>query len=343
MEPEKILLTFLVCTAVGLALARLHIPAGMLVGALVGGWALAYFTHLAAMPSAAKFLAQIAAGAFIGTGLKREDLARIKTMAKPMATVIGSLLLLDLVCGAAIHLLCGIDLLTSFMCCVPGGMSDIPLIAGDMGADIAPIVVTQFARMVSGVAIFPSVIKLLCGAAEPVAFSSAKVQNRSDLLYIVGILLFSGFCGFLGKKSGFPAGTLVFAMAGALVFNLLGRPVRIPYSVKRVAQVLSGAYIGCTIGADALPPIKQIAVPVILVVGGFLLNAIVVGRLMAKRFRLDPREAMLMLTPAGSSDMALISSEIGVDSPLLILTQVLRVIIAVALFPAINSFICSLF
>ena len=56
---------------------------------------------------------------------------------------------------------------------------------------------------------------------------------------------------------------------------------------------------------------------------------------MEKRFGVPLREGMLMLSPAGASDMALISADIGVSSPRLILVQVYRLLIATAVFPQI--------
>ena len=47
------------------------------------------------------------------------------------------------------------------------------------------------------------------------------------------------------------------------------------------------------------------------------------------------REGYLTATPAGASDMALISSDLGVDSPDLIVLQLMRMLIVVMAFPQI--------
>ncbi len=62
-------------------------------------------------------------------------------------------------------------------------------------------------------------------------------------------------------------------------------------------------------------------------------NAWLFGNWMERRFQVPLREGMLMLTPAGASDMALISADIGVNSPRLILVQIYRLLIATAIFP----------
>ena len=48
---------------------------------------------------------------------------------------------------------------------------------------------------------------------------------------------------------------------------------------------------------------------------------------------------MLAATPAGASDMALISADLGISNAKLIVLQVLRLITVVLVFPSILSFV----
>ena len=52
-------------------------------------------------------------------------------------------------------------------CAAPGGMSDTPLIAMDMGADSSVVAVMQFVRMLFGMACLPTVIMLSDRLIEP--------------------------------------------------------------------------------------------------------------------------------------------------------------------------------
>ena len=74
-----------------------------------------------------------------------------------------------------------------------------------------------------------------------------------------------------------------------------------------------------------------------------LTNAAVFGKVMEKWFQIPLREGMLMLTPAGASDMALISADIGVNSPRLILVQIYRLLVATAVFPQFCLLVSHLF
>ena len=54
-------------------------------------------------------------------------------------------------------------------------------------------------------------------------------------------------------------------------------------------------------------------------------------------------ETMLAATPAGASDMALISADIGVNSRELVELQVIRLVVVVSLFPQIIVWVASAF
>lgn len=336
MEYMQIAVTILVSALFGYLLFRFRLPGGVLIGAILGALLFSHVSELALMPSSAKMIAQVAAGAFIGTSLTPKDLKNFHLLLKPTVIICGSLLILNLVAGTVLHLLCGMELLTALLCCLPGGMSNIPLIAMDLVPDVSPIIFLQFCRMVAGIAIFPSLINRLT-RHEPASSVDAPQETaekiKSSPLEVTAILGTAAVFGWIGSNVGIPAGTLVFSMFGALLFNLLVRPVRIPKLVRRAAQCLSGAYIGCVAGAEEFPSLKRMIIPVILVVAGYFINSLVTSRFLSRWTGISRKESMLMLTPAGASDMALISAEIGISSTVLNLTQIIRMIAAVTIFP----------
>ena len=122
-------------------------------------------------------------------------------------------------------------------------------------------------------------------------------------------------------------------MSGVLIIKLLVFPVYLPRWMKRIAQVLSGTYIGCSIGFDSLRNIHRVLLPAAIIVTAYIINALLIGRILARRFHIPFKEAMLMMSPAGASDMALISADIGVQSPTLVVVQILRLLIASSLMP----------
>ena len=343
----NILLTLLASLAVGMLFLKLKVPGGILVGGIIGTTLLSMTTGMAEMPFTARLIAQIIAGAFIGSSVDREDLKKMKTIYKPFLIVILSLVAVNLTAGTLVYKFGPLDLLTSFMCCVPGGMSDTPLIASELGAQMPPVVIMQFVRMVVGIGVFPSLIMFVTKdegetVVEKNETEVTKKKQVSPVPLTVGSLLLAGVFGVIGRTLGVPSGALLFAIITILVMKLAGVPIVYPKWIKRAAQVLSGAYIGCSVGLDTLYMLPQLIVPAIIIVGIYMINALIAGNIIHKVCGISKRESMLMVTPAGATDMALISADIGVNSPNLIVLQIVRMLTVISIFPNMDLLIVNL-
>ena len=340
----KILLTLACALAVGRLLDRLHVPGGMMVGAVIGACILGVFTGQAAMPAPAKTIAQIIAGAFIGSGIKREDLAEMRTILKPAAILIPCLLAVNIVAGLLIYKTGKMDLLTALMCCVPGGISDIPMIAADMGADASIVVTMQFIRLVLGIGVFPILIKVVTGGdGKEVEAVKAKKKKTYQVSNVVLTFAVAAVCGLIGKISPVPSGTMGFATLGSIIFacTFPGR-AQMPKLLRKLAQMLSGAYVGASIGAAQVRMLMTMGLPVLIIVCAYTFACFGIGFFLYKAGCFTRAEGMLAATPAGASDMALISADIGVQNAKLIVLQVMRLIIVVLFFPTILSIVVSL-
>ncbi len=340
----EFLLTIVVGAAAGYLFLKGKIPGGMMVGALVGSVALNITTDLAYMPYAARLAAQITAGAFIGATIKRSDVARMPKLVKPACILLGGMLILNLVMGTVIHFVGDLDWMTAFFCAVPGGMSDTPIIAAEMGANGAAVALMQFSRLVCGIGVFPSIILAMTrkevmpqGEARKKSAKGKHTPARVALTVCV-----ASVCGILGKLSGIPVGALLFAMIGTAVFKLTTDKAVIPMWLKRLAQVLSGTYIGCSISLQELLDLRFLLLPAILLVCGYMVNCIFISFLLHRFCGLTRREAMLAATPAGANDMALISGDLGISNPDLNVLQIIRMIVVISLFPQIIHLIVPL-
>ena len=232
--------------------------------------------------------------------------------------------------------------------CVPGGMGDTPLIASELGAEMPPVVIMQFVRMVVGIGVFPGMIMLVTkGEGETVVEKSAadepkKKQKVSSVPMTVGTLLIAGVFGVIGRKLGVPSGALLFAIITILILKLAGAPIVYPKWIKRAAQVLSGAYIGCSVGLDTLYMLPHLIIPAVIIIGMYMINAFITGNIIHRVCGISKRESMLMVTPAGATDMALISADIGVNSPNLIVLQIVRMLTVISIFPNMDLMIVNM-
>lgn len=339
------LFTLLVAIIVGYFFQQIKIPGGMMVGGILAVSLLNITTGMAYMPYSSRLVAQIIAGAFIGVGLEKGDLLRLKYIFKPTVTLLTSLLILNVVSGFLIHYTSQIDLVTSLMCAVPGGISDIPIISEDMGADSSKVVILQFLRLVFGICIFPSMINKISRLGyykqpdeREIHKRNVQCKSNDNFNLLLTIIVASAF-GFIGKLSNIPSAVLVFSMFSVIVLNLTTGKAYMPKWMRRFAQVLSGAYIGSSFELHDVLELKNLIVPAIVLLLGYLAACFLIGNVLHKRYKIPINEAMLAATPAGASDMALISADMGIESTDVIVMHIIRVISAVSIFPQVIRFI----
>lgn len=334
-------ITISICYFVGFIFNKIKIPAAYMVGSIVGATVLSIGPSFSYMPNTAKIIAQIIAGTFIATTVKKEDIQKLKTIVKPLCVLIFAYLILTALMGFTIYFVSDIDLLTSLMSCIPGGISDVSIISAEMGADAAKVAVLQFIRLAVGLGLFPTIISYTCkneylGNIEEIEKKQEKITsnlNKKDIKKIITTLAIGFVSGIIGRYTKIPAGALIFSLVGVLIYIFSGKESLVPRSVKRFAQILAGAYIGCSINYSDILQMKLLVLPTIIMIIGYIVNCFIVGFIINKVFKISRKEAMLMATPAGASDMALISNDLGINSPNLVVIQIFRLISTVTIFP----------
>ncbi len=342
-----LLLTLLAGSLFGLAALKIKIPAGLMVGAIVGVAALNVIFDAAYMPKQMTLIVQIIAGAFIGCTMEKSDIKRLPKIIKPAAIMLCALLILNLAAGFLIYFLSPLDLVTALMSVVPGGVNDTPIIAAVMGADGPKVAVMQLVRQVLGIGVFPALIYIYDNkrkkkdeitAREAFTEKRQKSKTKSWQAFVCTIIVAAGF-GILGKISGILAGTFTFSIVAVLILKLVFDFAYMPKWLKKCAQVLSGSYLGSTIVFSDVLALRYLLVPLVIIILGYALNCFVTGKIISKTCGFSHKEGMLITTPAGASDMALISADLGVENTDIIILQVLRAVVVMSLFPQIINLI----
>ncbi len=356
-----LIITVLAGTAGGLLMKRLNVPGGLLLGSMLGGALLNIGFGAAYMPSGTKVPVQIVAGAFIGCSMEKSDVLRLPKIIRPAAIMLFFLLVLNLGAGFLIWLVSPLDLLTSLMSVVPGGISDTPIIAADMGADGPKVAVMQLIRQILGIGVFPYLIYLwdrrrqrkerngsAAGGkdggradkpndkANKEKRVKSKTKSPGAFAVTIGVAALSGI---IGRMSGLPSGTFLFAILSVLVLKLVFDFAYIPKWAKKGAQVLSGCYLGSSVGLSDVMELRYLILPVVIIIAGYMLNCFFTGKLISRTCGFSEKEGMLITTPAGASDMALISADLGVENTDVIILQVVRAVVVMTVFPQIISLV----
>jgi membrane AbrB-like protein len=373
MRLTDILLTLLAGGVFGVLFLFLKVPNGLRIGAMLGSALLSIFFGNAWMPSHTRILVQAIAGALIGCTVEKDDIRRLPLVIKPTLVVVGTFFVLNLSLGFLIHKISPIDLVTAFMCVIPGGVTDTPIIAADMGADTPKVALAQLARYIMGVGFFPPMIlawdnlrtrtearrgkgdtgdtddkgakdKTASGAESGAtggragtAGNSVKRQKsalKSPWAFVCTMAAALG-AGILGDLSGIPAGTFLFAVIAVVILKLVFDFALLPSPVKKFALLVSGCYIGSAITMNDVWGFGELALPIVIIVICYICNCFITGKILGRISGFSRKEGMLITTPAGATDIALSSADMGVENTDVIIIQIFRSIIAIAVFPQI--------
>ncbi len=339
--------TILVICAIvgGFIFQKLKIPGGMMVGSALACALANILLNLGGSLPIVKTIAQVLSGIYIGINVESEELRGIKGIIKPLLIVMVGLFITNIITGFLIYFISPFSLITSLLAVTPGGVNNIPLIAADMGADPALVAIFQSARMIIGVGIFPSLIKrladkrpkdniLVTNASKAPSTKKTKVSGKQYLQLLV-ISLLAYLCGWLGVKTKLPSAYLVFPILFCITLKALNFGPPAPKSLRAAAQLLTGIYIGTCIGAKDIQELPYIIIPLIIMISLFVLTFLITGWIIYKKHYFDYTEALLASSPAGASDMALITADLGIQNTNLNLMQVARLLLVVLLFPVI--------
>ncbi|WP_017325316.1 AbrB family transcriptional regulator [Synechococcus sp. PCC 7336] len=155
---------------VGSAIAvKLRIPAGALVGSLLAvgcANALNVFS-VPTPPQGTKFILQVGLGILLGATITSDALAGLRDLWRPALLCTSITLVAGIASGLAISRWLGLERLTALLGSAPGGMSDMSLIALDMGAQGPTVVLMHLTRMVSVIVVVPIVVKLAVRWGSP--------------------------------------------------------------------------------------------------------------------------------------------------------------------------------
>jgi membrane AbrB-like protein len=343
---DNLFLTVLIAFIGGYTLQKLRVPGGMMLGSVIMVAIFNVNTQIIIMPIEFRIMAQTIAGAYIGMTVKKENLPRMKYMIRPTITLLSGLFVTNFIVGTLIFIVSPLDILTSFLAGIPGGVSDTPLIAADLGADATKVTVLQFVRLISGISMVPLLVKydskeIVRTEKQPKLILKRPSSIKNGKLWFSLILAFLG--GTLGRMIGVPAGTLIFAMLTIIILKMVSYEVIFPIWFKRMAQLFSGAYIGSRFGYQDLMELKYLAIPAVILVAINMLSCFVMGNILSKKYNLPLSQGILSSSPAGASDMALIASDLGVSGSDVAIIQILRLIGAIAIFPQVFYMITKVF
>lgn len=333
----------LLAALLGSCLAKkCRFPAGAMTGAILAVAVLNCMTGKAAVGQFTKPCMQVMGGALLGHSISRNDLKKMRSIIKAALILILTMFLLNITVGVGIYQLTDMNLATALLATAPGGVSDMALIAEDLGADMRIVSILQLFRMFGIYLIFPPVLRYVQKKQEkkeehPVLEKGKEIQasQKAQNCLLTLTVAFGG--GYLLERIGMPAGYMVGSVAACAVMNIWKGRGYIPKNWRFFIQSVTGALIGCQMTKESLILLKQLILPVICMICGMLFFTFLFGWIMSKVSELDYQTSLLCLTPGGIQETSLLAADVGCDVSSVIVMHTVRLVVVICFFPMILS------
>lgn len=158
---RNVLITLVLAECFGVLGKLSGIPAGALTFAVFAVAAQNIAKGTAYLPKSLKLAAQCLMGIIVGLGVTMEDVQNMGLLIKPIILVLICTTACNYICAFLMHKLCRLDISTSLFGSIPAGVSDMALIATDLGGDAPKVGVLQLVRYIGLFSVMPLIIKFL--------------------------------------------------------------------------------------------------------------------------------------------------------------------------------------
>ncbi|MDD4797767.1 MAG: AbrB family transcriptional regulator [Eubacteriales bacterium] len=346
--------TLALAYAAGFVAKKCKLPAGALLGAMLCVTAFNVVTGWGYLPVAFRSVMQICSGALLGHTIGKSDVLRLKNMWKPAGFLIAGLIVLNVSLGLALHKLCRLNLATALFAAAPGGVSDMALIADELGADSATVSLLQLARLFAIILVYPPVFRAIAKKAPAQApeasvqahdnpaprgqWFSSPAQARNFLWTALCSIAGGIVCIFLQ----IPAGGMVGSMLASAAFNLKTERAYVPPGLRFWIQASAGAFLGARMDADSFRRLSTLLPPVLVLVATVFLFTALLGYLMHRATRMDLPSSLMSISPGGIQEMSLMADDLGCNTTNVLILQTVRLIAVVCIFPSILKWIILL-
>ena len=152
------ILTIVCSFSLGLPLLWLGVPAGAMIGAMLGSAIFNVTTEKAYFPIRLRPVFQVFAGAFIGVQMDRESFFALGGILLPVLLMCVFVIIFTLITAFLVCKLAKLDFATALLASTPGGLMEISLLADDLEADAPKVAVLQTARLMIVIILFPTML-----------------------------------------------------------------------------------------------------------------------------------------------------------------------------------------
>ncbi|MFS3929416.1 AbrB family transcriptional regulator [Priestia flexa] len=335
----------------GLLLSSLGMSIGWMIGTLIVATTLAITrpqflkipSNSKGMPKIWLYVGQLILAIELGQQINLTVVSTFVDNWLPVSIILLISILFSLGSGFILFKFTSNDLLTSLFSTAPGGLSAMPGIAEEVGANTATVSVVQIMRVFLVVLTVPLLVSSLGEKAIVATTSEAASSFSLESVLWTFTLVVAAFIGYLiGKRFKFPAPWLVGGMLTVGITQVAGSALVgynltawWPHLVLIMAQVIIATSIGSRFRADMFQGMKRTIgvafISTIVLIGTMFICAYIVSEVGGIPFI----TTALAFAPGGVAEMATTSVVLGADAPFVVAVQVFRILIVSLLLPPI--------
>lgn len=318
----------IIATIVGFIFYQINIPAGWLLGSLITGMICGIFIkrYIFTQNSFRITLAFVSAN--ISLTLTLSTLQKIHTLILPLFITIIITIVASFFFGIFLFKKTkGIDKITAFFCCIPGGASEVNGISGQYGADDRLVAAFHTVRMTFFTLSIPLIVAYLHPNMEQSNVSTIPLNsiNISTILFFVFVVILTLL---LNKYINFPGGTLVFSIViGFLLSEFIMEIDQIPRVVAGIGQALIGAFVGIRFDEEVLKKLWQAGSVTIMIIAMFFGLTLCNSYLFKLITEIPYATSLISTVPAGAAEMSVVAVALSVNPTIVATLHIIRVVI----------------
>lgn len=337
----------------GFLLSLTGLPIGWMIGTLLTATVLSIFqpnflpvtSTQGSLPKYWLYAGQCILGIELGQKLNHSVLSIFQENWLTISIMLFLSIFFSLMLGMILWKCSSLDMLTSFFATAPGGLSAIPGIAEEVGANTGVVSIIQAMRVFLVILIMPVVISFFWGnsGGHMNNLVTAPVLSGFEMEQIAVTILFVFFAligYYIGKFLKFPAPWLIGSMVSIAAAKILtagftGTDLVAwwPHSLIIISQIFIGASIGSRFHKNMFRGLKRTLAVSFLSTLGLILFVFICAYFLSVITDIKFLTASLAFAPGGIAEMTTTALVLHADATFVVTVQVLRVVTVCVTLP----------
>ena len=317
--------TLVVGTAGGALFAWLNLPLAWMLGAMVATTVASLGGAKLYVPGPARSIMIAVIGVLLGASFTPEILDKVREWPLTIGCLVLHLGVLAAVLFLYFHRIVGFDVPTAYFSAAPGGLTEMVITGGAMGADDRTIALVHASRVLLVVLTIPLWYRYMTGVTTtPSSIGPSIAATGLADLAVLGACAVAGVA--VGRLIRLPAYRLSGPLLASALVHATGLSASAPpWEVVAVAQVVVGSAVGARFTGV---PVRR----VIGIMGAALVSAVVMlaatvafALVLAPATGIDWRSIVLAYAPGGLAEMSLIALSLGIETAFVATHHVIRI------------------